>query len=153
MLGDQRGEVREQVAPTREAALADEPQGVPGLAASELVGIRQQGHEIGPVLRASPVVAGKHLERDQMARPGHRRPQAFGNLEALRRGDDLGLDAGGREQEINDRLVVALAQRDESHRGKPAGGLLLDRGYHAVTASLKVADERLCVLVTAHEDG
>jgi hypothetical protein len=83
------------------------------------------------------VVAGQHLCCDEMTRCRDRHSEPGKNLDRLRCCDYLRLDAGAREQNVDDHSVITDVGRRgrQSNGGQSAGCVLFDRGNQPVTAA------------------
>lgn len=100
----------------------------------------QQGPQIGNVLWTRHVITRQDLQGDQVAGPGDAHPQLRQKVDRLGIGHHLRFDPRRREQEIDNRSL-RLTGGNESDRGKPPDGLLLDSSSDAVAMGTQVVDQ------------
>jgi hypothetical protein len=101
---------------------------------------------------AGPVIARQQLERDQVTGTGDPHRQAGQYVEHLRQRDDLRLDSGAGEQQVDDHTRIVAARRSQPHGRETSHRVLLDSGEQLVASGHQRADEGLGVGVVGDGD-
>ena len=95
-------QVRDETAAAVIASGGNQGERMPRTIQLGLGGDAQQCSEIDEILRAGHVVAGQHLECNQVSRRGDAHRQTWQEIEDLGLGHDLRFDPGRGEQQIDD---------------------------------------------------
>lgn len=145
-------EVGEEIAASVIASGCD--QGERASRAIEFVGggDAEQGSQVDEILGPRGVVAGQHLECDQVSRGGDGHREARQQLDDLGLRGDLRLNAGRGEQEVDDRRL-GFWGAGEAHGRESADGLLLDDRVDAVVELAELANQGFGFRVARRGDG
>lgn len=133
LLFDEPFEFAEQRLAAMKAALADESESSAGIFQIRAVGFAEQCGHVVPILRALAVVAGEDLQSQQMTDSGYGDSEVRGELDLLRARGDLRLDAGRREQKINDNPFPATGRGVQSCRGQSGHRFMLHHRSNEVS--------------------
>ena len=130
-----------------EASRFNQVNGVVGGIHVRRLGYRQELSKVSGVLRTIPVVAGQHLEGDEMVklRDGHHTIREY--LQPFRLVADFSFDPRRCEQKIQHQSLWRISGWRQTCRGQATGCLLFHRGQSAKPGRLKLEHNPLCRIV------
>ena len=151
-VGQEVPQILGELAVARKATLLDEASSRECEGKLIRIGRCDQCDQIDLILRPPSRISRQELERDQVTGASDPTENSGPYLEFGRLGDDLGLDARRREEQVHHHGIRVTAGCHESCGRKTAGRILLDHCHDSVARRDELANQRLGLDISGDRD-